>query len=256
MTSLSAILITRNEESNLDDCLSSLDGLANQIVIVDSHSSDNTLKIAEKYSATIDSPPDWPGFGIQKNRALNLATQEWVLSIDADERLTPALRDEIKAILANPPSGKACFAIPRRSWYLGKFMNHSGWSPDYVIRLFRRGSAEFSNDLVHEKLISKGDVGRLHNPLLHFSFMNQEQVREKVQRYSTAAAKQAFAQGRTSSPFKAILHGVWSFIRTYFLRIGFLDGRQGFLLATSNAQGTYLRYMKLWRLNQGLSIDE
>jgi glycosyltransferase involved in cell wall biosynthesis len=256
MHSLSVILITRNEESNLDECLASLNNLASQIVVVDSQSNDKTLEIAKKYSATIDSPADWPGFGPQKNRALKLATEEWVLSIDADERLTPALRDEINHILAHPKSDHSCFAIPRRSWYLGKFMNHSGWYPDYVVRLFRRGAAEFSDDLVHEQLLCKGDIGRLRNPLLHFSFMNKDQVQVKVERYSTASALQAFAKGKKSSPLKAVLHGAWSFMKTYFIRIGFLDGIQGYQLARSNAQGTYLRYIKLWKLNRGMPIDE
>ena len=248
MPTLSAILITRNEEVNLEDCLASLDGLATQIVVVDTQSTDRTLVIAQRYGALISSPPDWPGFGPQKNRALDLASEDWVLSLDADERLTPELRAEIKGVLDKPQTD--CYAIPRLSWYCGRFMRHSGWTPDYVDRLFKRGSARFSTDLVHERLIPKGPVLRLKNQMLHYSFMNLAQVQEKMERYSTASAQQAFAKGKTASPLKAIAHGAWSFFRTYILRAGFLDGPQGFSLACSNAQGTYLRYMKLWRLNQ------
>ena len=248
MPTLSAILITRNEEVNLEDCLASLDGLATQIVVVDTQSTDRTLVIAQRYGALISSPTDWPGFGPQKNRALDLASEDWVLSLDADERLTPELRAEIKGVLDKPQTD--CYAIPRLSWYCGRFMRHSGWTPDYVDRLFKRGSARFSTDLVHERLIPKGPVLRLKNQMLHYSFMNLAQVQEKMERYSTASAQQAFARGKTASPLKAILHGAWSFFRTYILRAGFLDGPQGFSLACSNAQGTYLRYMKLWRLNQ------
>ena len=248
MPTLSAILITRNEEANLEDCLASLDGLAAQIVVVDTQSTDRTLAIAQRYGALISSPPDWPGFGPQKNRALDLASEDWVLSLDADERLTPELRAEIKSVLDKPQTD--CYAIPRLSWYCGRFMRHSGWTPDYVDRLFKRGSARFSTDLVHERLIPKGPVLKLKNQMLHYSFMNHAQVQEKMERYSTASAQQAFAKGKTASPLKAILHGAWSFFRTYILRAGFLDGPQGFSLACSNAQGTYLRYMKLWRLNQ------
>ena len=248
MPTLSAILITRNEEANLEDCLASLDGLATQIVVVDTQSTDRTLVIAQRYGALISSPPDWPGFGPQKNRALDLASEDWVLSLDADERLTPELRAEIKGVLDKPQTD--CYAIPRLSWYCGRFMRHSGWTPDYVDRLFKRGSARFSSDLVHERLIPKGPVLRLKNQMLHYSFMNLAQVQEKMERYSTASAQQAFAKGKTASPLKAIAHGAWSFFRTYILRAGFLDGPQGFSLACSNAQGTYLRYMKLWRLNQ------
>ena len=248
MPTLSAILITRNEEANLEDCLASLDGLAAQIVVVDTQSTDHTLVIAQRYGALISSPSDWPGFGPQKNRALDLASEDWVLSLDADERLTPELRAEIKSVLDKPQTD--CYAIPRLSWYCGRFMRHSGWTPDYVDRLFKRGSARFSTDLVHERLIPKGPVLKLKNQMLHYSFMNHAQVQEKMERYSTASAQQAFAKGKTASPLKAILHGAWSFFRTYILRAGFLDGTQGFSLARSNAQGTYLRYMKLWRLNQ------
>ena len=247
MPTLSVILITRNEEANLADCLASLEGIAQQIVVVDTNSSDRTLDIAKSYGAAIAQPPDWPGFGPQKNRALDLATGEWVLSLDADERLTPALKSEIVTAIHHS-AHVDCFAIPRLSWYCGRFIRHSGWNPDYVDRLFKRGSARFSDDLVHERLIPSGQVAKLENPMLHYSFMDYSQVLQKIDRYSTASAEQAFAQGKTSTPLKAVLHGAWSFFRTYFLRAGFLDGPQGFTLAMSNAQGTYYRYIKLWHL--------
>jgi glycosyltransferase involved in cell wall biosynthesis len=247
MPTLSVILITRNEEANLADCLASLEGIAQQIVVVDTNSSDRTLDIAKSYGAVIAQPQDWPGFGPQKNRALDLATGEWVLSLDADERLTPALKSEIVTAIHHS-AHVDCFAIPRLSWYCGRFIRHSGWNPDYVDRLFKRGSARFSDDLVHERLITSGQVAKLENPMLHYSFMNYSQVLQKIDRYSTASAEQAFAKGKTSTPLKAVLHGVWSFFRTYFLQAGFLDGPQGFTLAMSNAQGTYYRYIKLWHL--------
>jgi len=247
MPTLSVILITRNEEANLADCLASLEGIAQQIVVVDTNSSDRTLDIAKSYGAVIAQPQDWPGFGPQKNRALDLATGEWVLSLDADERLTPALKSEIVTAIHHS-AHVDCFAIPRLSWYCGRFIRHSGWNPDYVDRLFQRGSARFSDDLVHERLLPCGQVAKLENPMLHYSFMNYSQVLQKIDRYSTASAEQAFAKGKTSTPLKAVLHGVWSFFRTYFLQAGFLDGPQGFTLAMSNAQGTYYRYVKLWHL--------
>jgi glycosyltransferase involved in cell wall biosynthesis len=233
----------------LADCLASLEGIAQQIVVVDTNSTDLTLEIAKNHGAVIAQPADWPGFGPQKNRALELATGEWVLSLDADERLTPALRSEILTAI-NHPAQVDCFAIPRLSWYCGRFIRHSGWNPDYVDRLFKRGSARFSDDLVHERLVPNGQVAKLENPMLHFSFMNFSQVLQKIDRYSTASAEQAFSKGKKSSPLKAVLHGIWAFIRTYFIRLGFLDGPQGFALAISNGQGTYYRYMKLWQLHQ------
>ena len=193
---------------------------------MDTNSSDSTLEIAQKYGALISQPSDWPGFGPQKNRALALATEDWVLSLDADERLTPALKSEI--ITAIHHSAQVdCFAIPRLSWYCGRFIRHSGWSPDYVDRLFRRGTAQFSDDLVHERLIPSGQVAKLKNPMLHYSFINFSQVLQKIDRYSTASAEQAFAKGKRSTPIKAILHGLWAFFRTYVIRAGFLDGQQG-----------------------------
>lgn len=249
MPTLSVILITRNEEANLAGCLASLDGIAQQIVVVDTNSSDSTLEIAKNHGAVISQPADWPGFGPQKNRALDLATCEWVLSLDADERLTPVLRSEILTAIHHS-AHVDCFSIPRLSWYCGRFIRHSGWNPDYVDRLFKRGTARFSDDLVHERLIPNGQVAKLENPMLHFSFMNYSQVLQKLDRYSTASAEQAFAKGKTSSPLKAVLHGIWAFTRTYFIRLGFLDGPQGFALAISNGQGTYYRYMKLWQLHQ------
>ncbi|CAM3758767.1 glycosyltransferase family 2 protein [Polynucleobacter brandtiae] len=247
MPTLSVILITRNEEANLADCLASLEGIAQQIVVVDTSSTDKTLEIAQKYGALISTPADWPGFGPQKNRALDLATGDWVLSLDADERLSPALRSEILMAMHHP-APVDCFAIPRLSWYCGRFIRHSGWNPDFVDRLFKRGTARFSNDLVHERLIPNGEVAKLQSPMLHFSFMNFSQVLEKIDRYSTASAEQAYNKGTRSNPLKAILHGFWAFIRTYLIRAGFLDGYQGLALALSNAEGSYYRYIKIWHM--------
>jgi glycosyltransferase involved in cell wall biosynthesis len=247
MPTLSVILITRNEEANLEDCLASLEGIAQQIIVVDTNSTDRTLEIAQNYGATIIQPLDWPGFGPQKNRALDLACNDWVLSLDADERLTPALRSEILTAIHH--SAKIdCFAIPRLSWYCGRFIRHSGWSPDYVDRLFKRGTARFSDDLVHERLIPKGAVAKLENPMLHYSFRNFSQVLSKIDRYSSASAEQAYSCGKRSNPCKAILHGFWAFFRTYVLKVGFLDGKHGLALAISNGEGSYYRYMKIWLL--------
>jgi glycosyltransferase involved in cell wall biosynthesis len=255
MPTLSVILITRNEEVNLRDCLASLGGLAQQVVIVDTTSTDGTIAIAREFGATIAQPPDWPGFGPQKNRALDLATSDWVLSLDADERLTPELRAEITGVLEKP-GNVTCFAIPRLSWYCGRFIHHSGWNPDYVERLFQRGSARFSNDLVHERLIPSGSVVKLKNHMLHYSFMNYSQVLQKIDRYSSASAEQAFAKGKRSSPLAAIGHGAWSFFRTYVIRLGFLDGPQGFSLALANAQGSYYRYMKICELARASRVEQ
>jgi glycosyltransferase involved in cell wall biosynthesis len=250
MLTLAAVIITLNEESNLDDCLASLQGIVQQIVVLDSGSSDKTVEIAERYGAIVKTTSEWRGFGYQKNQALALATTDWVLSLDADERLSPELAQEIRHAIHNP-EGKQCFALPRLSWYCGRFMRHSGWYPDYVERLFVRGSAQFSDDLVHERLVFSGQASRLTQHLIHYSFRNFSQVLQKLDRYSTASAQQAFTRGKRASFFSALSHGLWAFIRTYLLKAGFLDGPQGFALALSNAEGTYYKYLKIWQL--GLS---
>jgi glycosyltransferase involved in cell wall biosynthesis len=246
---VSAILITRDEEANIGECLSSL-AFAREIIVVDSGSTDATVAIASAAGAHVLQTPDWPGFGPQKNRALALATQPWVLSIDADERVTPALRDEIVSVVGGARPGADAWRMPRRSSYCGQYMRHSGWYPDRVTRLFRRGAARFSDDLVHERLIADGAVGELKNDLLHATYPDLESMLDKLNRYSTAGAQRALARGKRGSLGSAVLHGLWAFIRTYVLQRGFLDGRMGFVLAVSNAEGTYYRYLKLWLLQR------
>ena len=245
---LSAILITRNEAHNLEACLKSLQGLADEIVVVDTRSSDETVAIAQRFGATVSQPDDWPGFGPQKNRALALATRPWILSIDADERVTPELAAEIQQAMAR--NDFAAYTMGRLSWYCGKFIQHAGWRPDYVLRLFRRDCAQFSNDLVHERVMTQQPVGQLHHHLLHYSYQDFSQVLAKVDAYSSAAAQQAFNRGERGSMGKAIGHGAWAFVRTYVLRAGFLDGAHGLALAISNAQTSYYKYVKLWAMAQ------
>jgi glycosyltransferase involved in cell wall biosynthesis len=251
-TSLSVIIITRNESARLRACLESV-AFAGEAVVVDSGSTDGTREIAQSMGARVSASHDWPGFGAQKNRALDLATGDWVLSIDADERVTPALREQIKAVLADPQFDG--YSVNRSSSYCGQFMRHSGWSPDRVVRLFRRGSARFSDDLVHETLQVNSPVGRLHGELLHESFADFEAVLEKVNRYSTAGARELDRRGVKGSPGKALGHGLWAFLRTYLFKRGFLDGRLGLALAISNAEGTYYRYVKLWLMQRGKVAD-
>ena len=250
--SLSVILITKNEEANLKDCLESV-SFADEIIVVDSQSSDKTQEIARSFDAKLEITSDWPGFGPQKNRALNLATQDWVLSIDADERVTPELKQEILTAIASPNVAD-CYAIPRSSWYCGRFMKHSGWYPDYVDRLFKRGSAKFSDHLVHERLLPTGSSGKLNNHFLHYSYRDFSQVLKKVDVYSSAAAQQAFKQGKKGGLGEALIHGFWAFFRTYVLRRGFLDGKHGLALAISNAATSYYKYLKLWQLQNKKDI--
>lgn len=247
LASLSVVVIVKNEAQNIETCLRSV-AFADETVVLDSGSTDSTVEIARSLGADVHVDSDWHGFGVQKNRALALATCDWVLSIDADERVTPELESAIRNTIDAPAFDAYCF--PRSSSYCGRHMRHSGWYPDHVTRLFRRGSARFSNDLVHEKVITPGPVGKLRPALLHESFRNFEAVLDKTNRYSTAGAQASFNKGRDASLGKAVAHGLWAFIRTYFLQLGVLDGRMGFILAVSNAEGTYYRYLKLWLLQR------
>ena len=245
---LSVTIITKNEEAAIVACLESI-AWADEIIVVDSGSTDKTIEICKAHGANVHSSREWPGFGPQKNLALSLASHDWVLSIDADERVSSNLRDEIQQVLSLNLQNTA-FRIPRSSSYCGQFMHHSGWFPDYVLRLFPRLTAKFSDDIVHEHVIFKGEVRTLKNPILHISYTNLEEVLDKTNRYSSDGAQMFAERGKKSSLSKAVLHGLWAFFRTYVLRLGFLDGRMGFILAVSNAETTYYRYLKLMLLTK------
>ena len=244
----SVIIITKNEAANIRACLESV-AWADEIIVVDSGSSDGTVEICRELGARA-YVHGWPGFGMQKNRALSYATHEWVFSIDADERVTPELRSAIEAVLARTDDEHIAYEISRLSSYCGRFMRHSGWYPDHIVRLFKRGAAHFSDDLVHERLLVEGDVGQLGGELLHYAFDNLDEVLQKVNHYSSAGAAMLQRRDRQATLPGAVLRGLWSFMRTYVLRGGFLDGREGFMLAVSNAEGTYYRYLKLMLLNK------
>ena len=246
---LSVVLITTNEASNLEACLASV-RFADEVIVLDYGSTDGTPALAERLGAKVHASNDWPGFGPQKNRVLALAQGDWVLSVDADERVTPALQAEIEAVMQPTPgqSQLSVFQFPRLSSYCGQQIHHSGWYPDWVTRLFLKGSARFSDDLVHERLLTDGPVGRLKSPLLHDSFKSLEAVVDKMNRYSTASAEALYARGRRATLATALGHGVWAFVRSYLLRTGFRDGQMGLALAISNAEGSYYRYLKLWLL--------
>ena len=241
MDKLSVIIITKNEAANIRACLESVKW-ADEIIVVDSGSSDATVEICRELGAQVHVH-DWPGFGIQKNRALSYATHEWVFSIDADEQIPPALRVEIQSAMRE--GHKDAYEIPRLSSFCGRFIYHSGWRPDYVTRLFKRRAGRFSDDLVHERVIVTGSTGKLRESILHESFRDPEELLAKINHYSTASALMLCKNNRTASLKQAIAHALWAFLRTYILRAGFLDGRAGFMLAVSTAEGTYYRYVKL-----------
>jgi glycosyltransferase involved in cell wall biosynthesis len=238
---LSAIVITRNEAANIADCLGSV-AFCDERIVVDCGSSDDTVAIARRNGARVVERA-WQGFGAQKNYALSLATGDWVLSIDADERVTPRLAGAIEAALDGDADG---YELPRLSSFCGRQMRHSGWYPDHVLRLFRRGTARFSDAPVHERVVSAGKVARLAEPLIHHPVARLEDALSRMDRYSTAGAEDLVGSGRRVSFWSGIGHGLGAFLRTYLLRGGFRDGAEGFLLAVANAEGSYYRYMKAW----------
>lgn len=239
---LSAVIITLNEEAHIGACLDSV-AFCDECIVVDGGSTDATVDIAAHKGARVVSRP-FDGFGAQKNFAVAQASGDWILSVDADERVEPALADAIARALAAPVHDG--YELSRLSYFCGRAMRHSGWYPDWVLRLFRRDRARFTDDLVHERVICDGRVGRLSGTLHHHSVERLEQALSRVDRYSTAGAAMLVTSGRHVSFASGISHGLWSFFRAYVLRRGFLDGREGFLLAVANAEGTYYRYMKAW----------
>ena len=247
MRGISTIVITRNEAANIAACLDSV-AFTDEVIVLDSGSTDATMQIAAARGARVVQANDWLGFGPQKNRALDLATRDWVLSIDADERVGPELRDEILRAVAAADAPDA-WSMPRLSSFCGQFMRHGGWYPDRVVRLFRRGTARFSDDIVHERLVTQGRVGQLQAHLLHHTYPSLENMLEKMNRYSSAGAETMAGRGRSASPGRAVLHGAWAFIRSYVLRRGFLDGWMGLALAVSIAEAAYYKHLKAWLLS-------
>jgi glycosyltransferase involved in cell wall biosynthesis len=241
---LSVILIAKDEEACIARALHSV-AFADEIVVVDSGSTDRTVEIARELGAKVTVTDDWPGFGPQKNRALDLATGDWALSLDADEWLTAESAEEVRRAVASAATSTAAFRMPRRSSFCGRFLQHSGWWPDHVVRLFRRGRARFSDDTVHERVIADGTIATLREPIMHETFVDLEDLIGKMNGYSTLAAQRLHRDGKASGVFEAVVRALWAFLRTYVFRAGFLDGREGFMLAVATAEGTYYRYVKL-----------
>jgi glycosyltransferase involved in cell wall biosynthesis len=245
---LSVIIIAKDAEATVRRCLESV-AWADEVVVVENGSADRTADIARELGAKVHQTADWPGYGQQKNRALDLATGDWLFSLDADEWVTPGLRDEIRSAIAGG-SETVAFRIPRKSSFCGRFMRHSGWWPDYVVRVFKRGNGRFSPDAVHERVIVEGRIGSLRECIMHEAITDLDQMLTKMNRYSSTSAAELHKQGRRGSFISSLFHGGWAFLRTYVLRLGFLDGREGFMLAVANAEGAYYRYLKLTLLDK------
>jgi glycosyltransferase involved in cell wall biosynthesis len=242
----SAVLITRNAAAVLDDCLASV-AFADEIVVVDSASSDDTVKIAERRGARVVQK-EWLGFGLQKQFAVDQAKHDWVLCMDADERLSPALAEQIREALAAPAS--PVYRMARRNRFLGRWLAHGEGYPDWSPRLFNRLSARWSDDLVHEKVLYAVTPGTLSGDLMHDSRDDLSTYLDRQNRYTTLAARQAFEKGASASVFHLLLSPVVRFFKFYVLRLGFLDGVPGLVHISIGCINSYMKYAKLIELRR------
>ena len=246
---LSIIIITMDEEDRIVDCLSSVAGIADEIIVFDSGSTDNTVELCKRYTDKV-FVTDWPGFGKQKQRALDEATGDWVLSIDADERLTPELSDEIRTVINSHPK-EVAFKMQWAVVAFGKQLNY-GRSARFVGRLFQREGASFTDAIVHEKvLFAKGKVGKLKNRLLHYSIRDYEHLMNKSSLYAWLGGKKRYEAGKHGGGlWGASIRAILVFLQIYILRRGFLDGSVGFLIAVVYSQSAFNKYAALWTMRR------
>jgi glycosyltransferase involved in cell wall biosynthesis len=242
MATISVIVITNNEEQNLPRMLASVK-FADEIIINDSGSHDRTLEIARQHNCIIIQS-EFAGFGAAKQAALNQAKSDWVLSLDADEEIDATLADSIKMVIASPRFDS--YEINRKSQFLGRWMLHSGWYPDYLPRLFRRDRGRFTNDTVHERIEIDGAKGRLEGHILHYTDPDIEHYLEKLNRYTTLSADSLEQQGRRFKTLDILVKPPVNFVKMYFLKSGFRDGIQGLILALLSSFHVLCKYAKLW----------
>lgn len=250
--SLSIVIVAKNEGRNITECIASC-SFADEVLVLDSGSSDATVRLARAAGARVVET-EWPGYGPQVARGFSLAASEWVLSVDADERVSLALRDEILAVInSNQHDG---WRIPRLSEFCGRFIHHGGWRPDYTLRLGLRAKSSFTDHFLHAHMTVNGSIGELKHYIIHYSYPNMHDVLEKLDRYSTGHARDMQTNGKTGSVFKAVTHGIITFLRIYVVRLGFLDGQHGLMLAIFNAEYTYYKYLKLMFLEKPATRPE
>lgn len=245
-TTVGVLMIVKNEQAHLADCLDTVKGWVDEIVIVDSGSTDKTVEIAKLYTDNVFSHNEWQGFGQQRQIAQSYMTSTWVLPLDADERVTEILKENIlTAVQKNDLA--VCYQINRLSKAFGKLIKHSGWSPDWVVRLYPRQQTQYDNSLVHEQVVVPTTMKskKLQGNLLHFTFDNLSQYRRKTSLYISSWVDQREGKKKASLS-KAVSHAFFRFIKMYIIKKGFLDGRHGLLLAILSANVVFTRYAELW----------
>ena len=246
---LTVTVITRNEAANLAGALESVKW-ADEIVVVDSRSTDETVEIARRYATRVDVH-DWKGYSAQRNYAAEIAANDWILAIDADERVPQALADEIQHILRNEPAARG-YRMPRVSYYLGRWIKGTDWYPDYQLRLYDRRVGQFNGKRVHESVeLSEGKPGTLKNDLQHYPYRDISDHVTSIDHYTTLAAEEWSAAGRRTGVLDVVLHPPAAFLRNYILRFGFRDGMPGFLISVLNSYYVFLKILKLWEIQCG-----
>jgi glycosyltransferase involved in cell wall biosynthesis len=241
---ISVYIIAFNEAEKIRDCINSV-LWADEIIVIDSHSTDGTTEIAKDLGANVIHIP-FNGYGDLRNKAISHCKHDWIFSLDSDERCTIEVRDEIVNLITNAPLD--LYRVPRKNFFMGRWIKHSGWYPNFrQPQLFKNGKMSYTMEPVHEGYISHSDkkIGTIRNIIWQFPFKNTEEVIHKTNRYSTLGSQKLQKKGVKSSVFKAFFHGFWSFIKHYIFKLGFLDGGPGFVIAFGNFEGTFYRYIKL-----------
>lgn len=246
---LSAAVITFNEEKNICRCLESL-RWADEIIVVDSFSTDATVELSRRYTDRVVQRA-WPGHVAQKQFALEQAAGDWIISLDADEELSAAAADDIRALLARGPSAVAGCSFPRRSFYLGRWIRHGGWYPDRKLRLVRRGRARWTGDDPHDKLVVDGEVRNLSGRINHYVYRDISHQLRTVDSFSRITAEQWRARGKRAGAAVMLGKTIGKFFETYVWKLGFLDGMPGFIIAVISSYYVFLKYAKLWELQRG-----
>jgi len=246
MNALTVITIALDEERNIVECLESV-RWADQILVVDSGSKDRTVELARRFTPDIYTI-DWQGYGHARNFALDHAAGKWILWLDADERVPPGLAKEIREVVTRDEPGYSGYSVARRAYFLGKWIKHCGWYPSRVVRLFRKEQGRFSETRVHERLELQGEVGKLEQDLLHFTDLNLQQYLTKSNKYTTLAAEDMTASGKTFRLWDLLVRPPFLFMKMYVFRLGFLDGIHGLVLSVLSSAYVFSKYAKLWEL--------